>query len=85
MSNKAVALFNANQHDEAILCVHELATTHPDLNSLACGIIEIHASILISDALGLALEGSGLEKTQARPFRRAWAWLGLGSGLGQGS
>src|SRR6267154_5265908 len=37
-----------------------------------------------SPGLGLASEGSGLVKTQARPTPRAWAWLRLGSGLGQG-
>ncbi|KAG2038779.1 hypothetical protein BDR03DRAFT_281057 [Suillus americanus] len=35
-----------------------------------------------SPGLGLASEGSGLVKTQARPTLRALAWLGLGSGLG---
>jgi hypothetical protein len=37
-----------------------------------------------SDVLGLASEGSGLAKTQARPNQRALAWPGLGFGLGQG-
>ena len=37
-----------------------------------------------SPGLGLALEGSGLVKPQARPYKRAWAWLGPGSGPGQG-
>jgi len=37
-----------------------------------------------SPGLGLALEGSGLVRPQARPYRRAWAWLGPGSGPGQG-
>jgi WD40 repeat protein len=41
---KAIALFNANQHDEAILRVQELATTRPDPNSLACGIVEDYQS-----------------------------------------
>ncbi|KAG2153445.1 uncharacterized protein EDB93DRAFT_1248718 [Suillus bovinus] len=39
---KAIALFNANQHDEAILRVQELAATRPDPNSLACGIVEAY-------------------------------------------
>ena len=38
-----------------------------------------------SPGLGLALEGSGLIKPQARPYKRACAWLGPGSGPGQGS
>ena len=37
-----------------------------------------------SPGLGLALEGLGLVKPQARPYKRAWAWLGPGSGPGQG-
>src|SRR5882757_1939062 len=37
-----------------------------------------------SDVPGLSSEGSGLVKTQTRPTPRAWAWLRLGSGLGQG-
>ncbi|KAG2153443.1 uncharacterized protein EDB93DRAFT_1248716 [Suillus bovinus] len=36
---KAIALFNANQHDEAIQRVQELTTTRPDANSLACSIV----------------------------------------------
>ncbi|KAG2153472.1 uncharacterized protein EDB93DRAFT_1248737 [Suillus bovinus] len=39
---KAIALFNANQHDEAILRVQGLAATRPDPNSLACGIVEAY-------------------------------------------
>ncbi|KAG2053742.1 WD40 repeat-like protein [Suillus hirtellus] len=39
---KAIALFNANQHEEAILRVQELATTRPNPNSLACGIVEAY-------------------------------------------
>jgi polyisoprenoid-binding protein YceI len=38
---QAIALFNANQYDEAILRVQELATTRPDANSLACSIVEV--------------------------------------------
>jgi len=37
-----------------------------------------------SPGLGLALEGLGLVKPQARPYKRAWAWLRPGSGPGQG-
>ena len=39
---------------------------------------------LESPGLGLALEGLGLVKPQARPYKRAWAWLRPGSGPGQG-
>ncbi|KAG1786305.1 quinon protein alcohol dehydrogenase-like superfamily [Suillus plorans] len=42
---KAIALFNANQHDEAILRVQELATTRPDPNSHACGIVEAYLHV----------------------------------------
>jgi hypothetical protein len=42
-SRQAIALFNANQHDEAILRVQELANTRPNPNSLACGIVEVSA------------------------------------------
>ncbi|KAG2090113.1 uncharacterized protein F5147DRAFT_780419 [Suillus discolor] len=40
---KVVALFNANQRDEAILRVQELATTRPSVNPLACDIVECYA------------------------------------------
>ncbi|KAG2046113.1 WD40 repeat-like protein [Suillus hirtellus] len=42
---KAIALFNANQHDEAILRVQELAKTRPNPNSLACGIVEAYLHV----------------------------------------
>jgi len=29
-------------------------------------------------SLGLAFEGLGFKKSQARPNMRAWGWLGLG-------
>ncbi|KAG1854595.1 hypothetical protein F4604DRAFT_1932654 [Suillus subluteus] len=44
---KAIALFNAGRHDEAILRVQELATTRPDVNSnsLACSIVEAYLHV----------------------------------------
>ncbi|KAG2335876.1 hypothetical protein BDR05DRAFT_971340 [Suillus weaverae] len=42
---KAIALFNANQHDEAILRVQELATTRPDATNLACNIVEAYLHV----------------------------------------
>ncbi|KAG1800323.1 uncharacterized protein HD556DRAFT_1524880 [Suillus plorans] len=44
---KAIALFNANQRDEAILRVQELATTRPSVNSLACGIVEAYLHVQV--------------------------------------
>ncbi|KAG2361233.1 hypothetical protein BDR07DRAFT_1610267 [Suillus spraguei] len=44
---KAIALFNANQHDEAILRVQELATTRPDAGSLACSIVEAYLHVQV--------------------------------------
>lgn len=38
---KAVVLFNANQHHEAILRVQELAAACPDADILACRIVEV--------------------------------------------
>ncbi|KAG1795782.1 uncharacterized protein HD556DRAFT_1442104 [Suillus plorans] len=40
---KVIALFNANQRDEAILRVQELVTTRLSVNSLACAIVEVSA------------------------------------------
>jgi hypothetical protein len=34
-------LFNANQHDEAMLRVQELAAACPDADTLACHIVEV--------------------------------------------
>ncbi|KAG2140532.1 uncharacterized protein EDB93DRAFT_1297267 [Suillus bovinus] len=42
---KAIALFNANKHDEAILRVQNLATTRPNPNSLACSIVEAYLHV----------------------------------------
>ncbi|KAG1768815.1 hypothetical protein EDD22DRAFT_211246 [Suillus occidentalis] len=44
---KAIALFNADQHDEAILRVQELATTCPNADSLACGIVETYLHVQV--------------------------------------
>ncbi|KAG1848654.1 heterokaryon incompatibility protein-domain-containing protein [Suillus subluteus] len=43
----AIAIFNANQHDEAILLIQELATARPNLNSLACGIVEAYLHVQV--------------------------------------
>ena len=40
-SFQAIALFNANQHAEAILRVQELAAARPDADTLACCIVEV--------------------------------------------
>ncbi|KAG2337096.1 hypothetical protein BDR05DRAFT_970635 [Suillus weaverae] len=55
---KAIALFNANQHEEAILRVQELATTRPDANTLACNIVEAYLHVqlglnVLNDAHGV--------------------------------
>jgi hypothetical protein len=42
-SCQAIALFNADQHDEALMRVQELATARPNPNSLCCGIVEVSA------------------------------------------
>ncbi|KAG2339171.1 TPR-like protein [Suillus weaverae] len=44
---KAIALFNANQHEEAILRVQQLATTRPSANTLACGIVEAYLHVQV--------------------------------------
>ncbi|KAG2336497.1 hypothetical protein BDR05DRAFT_971015, partial [Suillus weaverae] len=44
---KAIALFNANQHEEAILRVQELATARPDANTLACNIVEAYLHVQV--------------------------------------
>ncbi|KAG1768783.1 hypothetical protein EDD22DRAFT_967192 [Suillus occidentalis] len=44
---KAIALFNADQHDEALLRVQELAATCPNADSLACGIVETYLHVQV--------------------------------------
>ncbi|KAG2097975.1 uncharacterized protein F5147DRAFT_656213 [Suillus discolor] len=44
----------------------------------------VHVVLCMSDVLGLASEGSGSVKTQARPNQKALVWPRLGFGLGQG-
>ncbi|KAG2738931.1 hypothetical protein P692DRAFT_20757326, partial [Suillus brevipes Sb2] len=39
---KAIALFNANQHEEAVLRLQELGTTCPNASTLACQIVEAY-------------------------------------------
>ncbi|KIK33185.1 hypothetical protein CY34DRAFT_18528 [Suillus luteus UH-Slu-Lm8-n1] len=52
---KVIVLFNANQHDEAILRVQELAATFPNADTLACRNVEVHLRV----QLGLrALDGA---------------------------
>ena len=38
---QAIALFNANQHEDAILRVQELAAACPNADTLACRIVEV--------------------------------------------
>jgi hypothetical protein len=38
---QAIALFNANQHEEAILRVQELAAACPNADILACRVVEV--------------------------------------------
>ncbi|KAG2363718.1 hypothetical protein BDR07DRAFT_1403379, partial [Suillus spraguei] len=40
---KAIALFNAHEHEEAILRVQDLATTCPSVDILACQIVEVNS------------------------------------------
>jgi hypothetical protein len=38
---QAIALFNANKHEEAMLRVKELATDFPDIDPVACRVVEV--------------------------------------------
>ena len=40
-SFQAIALFNANQHENAIARVQELASVFPNADTLACRIVEV--------------------------------------------
>jgi hypothetical protein len=40
---QAIALFNANEHEEAIQRVQELAADFPDTDPLACHVVEVSA------------------------------------------
>ncbi|KIK45230.1 hypothetical protein CY34DRAFT_801852 [Suillus luteus UH-Slu-Lm8-n1] len=52
---KAIALFNADQSEDAILRVQELAASCPDADTLACGIVEAYLRV----QLGInALDGA---------------------------
>ncbi|KAG2363571.1 hypothetical protein BDR07DRAFT_1403970 [Suillus spraguei] len=42
---KAIALFNAHEHEEAILRVQDLATTCPNVDILACQIVEAYLHV----------------------------------------
>ncbi|KAG2069789.1 WD40 repeat-like protein [Suillus decipiens] len=42
---KAIALFNANEHEEAILRVQDLATTCPNVDTLACQIVKAYLHV----------------------------------------
>ncbi|KAG2346847.1 hypothetical protein BDR05DRAFT_959029, partial [Suillus weaverae] len=50
---KAIALFNANEHEEAIQRVQELAVDFPDIDPLACRVVEsylhVQLGIIASD------------------------------------
>jgi hypothetical protein len=42
---QAIALFNANQHDEALRRVQGLAAACPDVDALACCIVEVSSFV----------------------------------------
>lgn len=42
---KAIALFNANEHEEAIQRVQELAVDFPDIDPLACRVVEVYLHV----------------------------------------
>jgi hypothetical protein len=50
-SLQAIALFNANQHEEAMLRVQELVTACPNADIVACRVVEV--SIMHSTIPGL--------------------------------
>jgi tetratricopeptide (TPR) repeat protein len=56
---KAIALFNADQHDEAMLLIKELATGCPNADTRACHIVEAYLRV----QLGIkALDGARYDK-----------------------
>ncbi|KAG1789003.1 uncharacterized protein HD556DRAFT_1447277 [Suillus plorans] len=72
---KAIALFNANQRDEAILRVQELATTRPNPNSLACGIVEAYLHV----QLGMNALADARHNEAANHFTAAMNTIGFSS------
>lgn len=42
---KAILIFNANQHEEAILRVRKLAAASPNDNTLACRVVEAYLHV----------------------------------------
>lgn len=58
---KAIALFNANKHEEAMLRVQELVTDFPDTDPLACRVVETYLRV----QLGTIALGSWLHKLEA--------------------
>ncbi|KAG1901813.1 uncharacterized protein F5891DRAFT_979296 [Suillus fuscotomentosus] len=60
-ATKAIALFNANKHDEAMLRVQELVTDFPDTDLLACRVVETYLHV----QLGTIALSSWCHKGQA--------------------
>lgn len=58
---KAIALFNANKHEEAMLRVQELVTDFPDIDPVACRVVEAYLRV----QLGTIALGSWLHKAEA--------------------
>jgi tetratricopeptide (TPR) repeat protein len=58
---KAIALFNANKHEEAMLRVKELATDFPDTDPVACRVVETYLHV----QLGTIALNSWLHKLEA--------------------
>jgi hypothetical protein len=58
---QAIALFNANKHEEAMLRVKELATDFPDIDPVACRVVETYLRV----QLGTIALNSWLHKLEA--------------------
>jgi WD40 repeat protein len=58
---KAIALFNANKHEEAMLRIKELATDFPDIDPVACRVVETYLRV----QLGTIALNSWLHKLEA--------------------
>ncbi|KAG2072883.1 hypothetical protein BDR04DRAFT_1096141 [Suillus decipiens] len=62
---KAIALSNANEHDEAIVRIQDLATTFSNVDNLACQIMEHQAYVYIQLGLNILDGVDGLRHNEA--------------------
>jgi hypothetical protein len=68
---QAIALFNADQHEEAMLLVKELVDACPNADTRACHVVEV-SIILLRSVINTDLRALGISMCSARNKCLQW-------------